>query len=84
MVTSTHPTQEKNKTNYDRMLRWPDVHPIVGICRSHANQLAAKGLFPKSRQLIPGSRAVFWVESEIQEFVHQRIAAASPTDTEKE
>ncbi len=58
----------------DRLLRWRDVEPIVGICRSHAHQLIAKGLFPKPRKLVPGGRASAWPESEIHEWVQQRVA----------
>lgn len=59
----------------DRLLRWRDVEPIVGICRSHAHQLIAKGLFPKPCKLVPGGRASAWPESEIKEWVQQRIAS---------
>ena len=57
----------------DRLLRWPCVQQRVGICRSHAHQLIAKGLFPKPRKLVPGGRASAWPESEINEWVKQRV-----------
>lgn len=69
----TNPKDDKC-LHSDRLIRWSDVQPIVSICRSHAHQLAAKGLFPKPRKLVPGGRASAWVESEIQEWVQQRVA----------
>lgn len=77
MVTNIHSltNQEPDKTLHpDRLLRWIDVKPIVGICRSHAHQLAARGLFPKPRKLVPGGRASAWSYNEIQEWVQQRVA----------
>ena len=57
----------------DQLLRWVDVQPLVGICRSHAHQLAAKGLFPKPRKLVPGGRASAWSYNEVQGWIDQRI-----------
>ena len=77
MATNIHsPTnQEHYKTirSNDRLLRWVDVQPLVSICRSHAHQLAAQGLFPKPRKLVPGGRASAWSYNEIQEWIDQRI-----------
>ncbi|MAT50943.1 MAG: DNA-binding protein [Porticoccaceae bacterium] len=67
---------ENNLYPANRLLRWCDVQPLVGICRSHAHQLAAKGLFPKPIKLVPGGRASAWVESQVQAWVQQRIAEA--------
>lgn len=86
MVSNMHSFKEKepNKTllSNDRLLRWVDVQPIVGICRSHAHQLAAKEppQFPRPRKLVPGGRASAWVESEIMEWVNQRIADTDNPD----
>ena len=73
-VCSTHYTLPKATFRQERLLRWPEVKSITGICRSHAHQLAAKGQFPKPRKLVPEGRASAWVESEIREWVEQRIA----------
>lgn len=78
MANNTHslPDREPNKTCHsnDRLLRWNEVSQIVGICRSHAHQLAAKGLFPKPRKLVPGGRASAWSYNEIMAWVNQRLA----------
>lgn len=83
MSVNIHPltptTTPPENANLPALLRWKDVQPIVGICRSHAHQLAAKGQFPKPRKLVKGGRASAWVYSEIIEWVESRIAA---TDSE--
>ena len=76
--------QEPGKTLLsDRLLRWSEVQPIVGICRSHAHQLVAKGSFPRPRKLVPGGRASAWVASEIGEWVQQRIADTQSDSSDK-
>ena len=79
-INSQISTSQKSNNKFlsDRLLRWGDVAPMVGICRSHAHQLAAKGLFPRPRKLVPNGRASAWVESEILEWVQQRIADTTP------
>lgn len=70
-------SQEPNKTLHpnDRILRWPEVHRRVGICRSHAHQLVSQGRFPAPIKLAsgPNSRASGWLESEIDYWIGQRI-----------
>jgi len=85
MVTNIHSisNQESNKTLHtDRLIRWCEVHSMVSICRSHAHQLAAKGLFPKPRKLVPGGRASAWSYNEIQAWVQQRIADTQPDSSD--
>ena len=65
----------------DPLLRWPDVQPLVGICRSHAHQLATAGRFPRPIKLVENGRASAWLESEIREWIEGRIAASRPTDS---
>ena len=56
----------------DPILRWPDVAKIVPISRSHAHALAAQGKFPKPIKL--GPRASGWLQSEIRNWMDERIA----------
>lgn len=56
----------------DPVLRWPEVAKVVPISRSHAHALAAQGDFPKPIKL--GSRASGWLQSEIQQWMDERIA----------
>jgi prophage regulatory protein len=57
----------------DRILRWPEVENRIGICRSQAHLLVSKGEFPPPIKL--GARASGWLESEINVWLTQRIAA---------
>jgi prophage regulatory protein len=77
MANNIHPVTKEKPNKFpppnDRLLRWIDVQPLVGICRSHAHHLVAQGLFPKPRKLVPGGRASAWSYNEIQEWIDQRI-----------
>ena len=76
--------QKPDKTSYrnDRILRWPQVHERVSICRSHAHQLAAEEppCFPRPIKL--GQRASGWLESEINQWIADRIAESRSVDSE--
>lgn len=86
MATNIHPftNKEPQKTLHsnDRLLRWIDVQPLVGICRSHAHQLVAEGKFPPPIKLVEGGRASAWLESEVREWIDQRVKASRPNDPE--
>ncbi|MBL4753708.1 MAG: AlpA family phage regulatory protein [Flavobacteriales bacterium] len=62
------------------ILRWPEVHRRIGICRSYAHHLASqvdskgKPKFPRPIKL--GLRASGWLESEISDWIDQRIKAS--------
>ncbi len=58
-------------TNQTRLLRWTEVQPRVGICRSQAHLLVQKGEFPAPVKL--GERASAWIEAEIDEWIASRI-----------
>jgi prophage regulatory protein len=57
-----------------RLIRWPEVHNITGLCRSHVHAMASRGDFPAPVKL--GSRASAWIESEVLEWLQQRIKAS--------
>ena len=57
--------------NY-RIIRLPEVTNLTGISRSNIYAHIKKGKFPKQINL--GARSVGWVESEIQEWIRQRIS----------
>lgn len=54
-----------------KILRLPTVKAITGLSRSTIYLRVAQGNFPKPVSL--GSRAVGWVDSEIADWVTQRI-----------
>ena len=56
------------------ILRLPKVKTRTGLSRSTIYQRVADGQFPKPVSL--GGRAVGWIETEIQEWLAERIAAS--------
>lgn len=55
------------------LIRLPRVRKDTGLGRSSIYEGVAAGTFPKPVRI--GARAVAWVESEVNEWVAQRIAA---------
>ena len=55
----------------ERILRWPEVQRCTGICRSNAYKLISEGKFPPPIKL--GERASGWLESEINNWIKERI-----------
>lgn len=66
---------EDNKRR-EALLRLKDVLKRTGLGRSQYYDLVKRGIAPKSIQIVPGSRTRCWIESEIQQFIDDRIAAA--------
>jgi prophage regulatory protein len=56
-----------------RLLRIKDVMSRTGISRSYIYQLVSDGSFPKPAHLVPKGTSVGWLESEIEEWIDQRI-----------
>ena len=57
-----------------RIVRLPDVQARTGLSRSTIYVRVAAGSFPKPVQL--GGRAVGWIESEVDAWIRQQIAAS--------
>lgn len=55
-----------------KLMRLKEVMEMTGLSRSYVYQLMAEGDFPQSVSL--GARAVAWVESEVQDWILERIA----------
>jgi prophage regulatory protein len=70
---------EKNSTisniQTTRLIRIREVMNLVGLSKSHIYHLAAQGKFPKSIPLVPGGTSVAALESEIEDFINQKIKA---------
>ena len=54
-----------------RLLRRPDVELLTGKTRAGIYEDMSAGKFPRPVKI--GPRAVAWVESEIEEWLQQRI-----------
>ena len=73
------PERKKDKDlSKENLLRWRDVKPRVGICRSYVHALVREGKFPEPVKVI-GRRASAWVESEINAWVNEQIANRKKT-----
>ena len=57
-----------------RVLRLPRVQARTGLSRSSIYMRAANGTFPQPVRL--GARAVGWIESEVDAWIREQIAAS--------
>ena len=62
------------KNTQIKLIRIKEVIRQTGVSKSYLYQLRAKGLFPQTVPLVPGGKAVAWVESEVQDWIQSRIA----------
>lgn len=69
-------TLETLERKQKRLLRRPDVLHRCGISNSTLHRLINAGDFPAPVQL--GPRAVAWVESQIDQWIEERISQARP------
>ena len=66
----------RDAQHYDkiqRLIRIRSVVELTGLSKSYIYQLVTQGHFPKSIQLVPGGTSVAWKESEILDWIDQRI-----------
>ena len=68
----TEPPIEQRANPPTRFLRLPEVTARTGLSRSTIQVRLAEGRFPRPVSL--GSRAVGWLESEVDEWIRERIA----------
>jgi prophage regulatory protein len=71
-ISGTVPTS--GTPERQRLLRLQDVCRTTGLCRSMIYRLEAENSFPGRVKI--GPRAVGWVESEIAQWVADRIASS--------
>jgi prophage regulatory protein len=57
-----------------RLLRLPQVTQLTGLGPTDIYQQIKHGTFPPSVPLGSGGRAVGWVDTEIRQWIQQRIA----------
>lgn len=63
-------------SNTNRILRMRENSKKVGLGPSSIYDLVSKGLFPKPFQLVPGGRAVGWLEDDIDQWILERKSAS--------
>lgn len=64
-------TENENEIDNARLIRLLSVMDKTGISKSYIYVLVKQGLFPKPVKL--SERSVAWVESEIQQWIDDRI-----------
>ena len=60
-----------------RVLRMTDVRIKTGLCQSTIHELVNRSVFPKPFKLVPGGRAVGWLESQIDQWISDRKSASN-------
>ncbi len=60
-----------------RILRMRDICQKLGLCPSTVYDLVARGIFIKPFTLIPGGRAVGWLEVDVDQWIFDRKEASS-------
>jgi prophage regulatory protein len=63
-----------NRITEHKLIRIKDVIKLTSLSKSYIYQLSKENKFPKSVQIIAGGTAVAWVDSEIYNWINQRIA----------
>ena len=58
----------------DRILRPKETSEKVSLCLSHIYALSAANKFPKTIRLVPGGRASGFLESEVNQWIADRVA----------
>ena len=64
-----------------KIIRLKDVMESTGLARATIYKFIALGTFPESVSL--GDRCVGWVESEVQEWILERVAQRDARAAEK-
>jgi len=59
-----------------RVIRHNQVCQKLGLSSAKLFDMQAKGIFPKPFTLIPGGRAVGWLENEIDQWILDRKSAS--------
>ena len=59
-----------------RILRMHDICQKMGLSPSTVHDLVARGIFIKPFTLIPGGRAVGWLEAEVDQWIIERKEAS--------
>jgi prophage regulatory protein len=60
-----------------RILRMREICQKLGLCPSTVHDLVARGIFIKPFTLIPGGRAVGWLEVDVDQWISDRKEASS-------
>ncbi len=62
-----------------RLIRLREVLAKTGLSRTAVYSAVQAGTFPRPIQILPNGRSTAWVESEVDGYLRERIAAARMT-----
>jgi prophage regulatory protein len=65
-----------------KFIRLPEVKNKTGLSRSSIYLRMSNGYFPRSISLGNGSRAIGWLESAVNQWIDERIAASKAANHE--
>lgn len=65
-----------------KFIRLPEVKNKTGLSRSSIYLRMSNGDFPRSISLGNGSRAIGWLESDVNQWLDERIAASKAANHE--
>ncbi|MBG3130571.1 AlpA family transcriptional regulator [Proteus mirabilis] len=65
---------------FKKIIRLPEVKSKTGLSRSSIYLRMSNGEFPQSISL--GSRAVGWLDADVEQWLDERIAASKAVDHE--
>lgn len=68
-----HDQLYQDKYQSKRLIRIREVIQLTGISKSYIYQLCNNNQFPQSISLIPGGSSVAWIESEVLNWIDERI-----------
>ena len=69
-MINTYPTSEA--PSFVQVLRHAEVKKRLNVSGAKLFDMVAKGQFPKPFTLVPGGRAVGWLESTVSDWILQR------------
>ena len=67
-------TLSRHEPSTPRLIRANEVLSQTGVTRTHLYRLMAAGKFPRSIRVTEGTSA--WIESEVQQWIADRIATS--------
>lgn len=67
---------------YKKIIRLPAVKEITGLSRSSIYLRMSNGEFPRSISLGTNSRAIGWLEADIEQWLDERIEASKAANHE--
>ena len=74
-MINTYPASDA--PSFAQILRHAEVKKRLKVSSAKLFDMVAKGQFPKPFKIVPGGRAVGWLESDVDEWVLDRKANLS-------